>query len=198
MANHTLVPVSHDPFSNRPFSREFNVLTANMAVTVNKLTELVAKIDAVGAAAHKLDALLQVEIRKVAEIVAAGGDHFDEKLAQLRADIADVAASTKQLGDLGRGVGTSASWRLRCGRRSKSSALSWPAMLLRRLRLPLRSRETRSAGRWRFARGASSSPSSARRMEMAPGLCRRAPPIHRRHRRHRAPPSASRTDSLRD
>ena len=78
MANHTLVPVSHDPFSNRPFSREFNVLTANMAVTVNKLTELVAKIDAVGAAAHKLDALLQVEIRKVAEIVAAGGDHFDE------------------------------------------------------------------------------------------------------------------------
>jgi hypothetical protein len=68
--------VSHDPFSTRPFSREFNVLTANMAVTVNKLTELVAKIDAVGAAAHKLDALVQVEIRDLAKLVDAGATHL--------------------------------------------------------------------------------------------------------------------------
>jgi hypothetical protein len=104
----TLVPVSHDPFSNRPFSKEFNVLTANMAVTVNKLTELASKIEAVSAAAHRLDALLQAEIRKVVNVVDAGATHFDDKFARLSADIADVAASTKRLDDLGQGVGGSA------------------------------------------------------------------------------------------
>jgi hypothetical protein len=101
MAN--LIPVSHDPFSTRPFSREFNVLTANMAVTVNKLTELVAKIDAVSAAAHRLDEILANEMRRVAEVVDAGATHFDDKLTGIRADI---AASTKRLDDIGKGMAT--------------------------------------------------------------------------------------------
>jgi hypothetical protein len=83
-----LVPVNHDPFSADPMAGHLNSLHTELAITANKLSELVAKIESIGAAARQLDAVLSVEVRRVAEAVDAGATHFDDKLTGIRADIA--------------------------------------------------------------------------------------------------------------
>jgi hypothetical protein len=83
-----LVRVEHDPFATDPMSGHLHSIHTELALTAKKLGELVAMLDAIGAAAHQFDAIMQVEIRKVAEIVDNGAVHFDEKLDALRADFA--------------------------------------------------------------------------------------------------------------
>jgi hypothetical protein len=56
-----LIPVEHDPFASNPLAGEFNGLHASIEASARKLSEIAAKVEALGAISQRFDAPLAIK-----------------------------------------------------------------------------------------------------------------------------------------